>query len=93
MNTISHSETKLDIPTDLVVFSADLKYGDQGDSVKDLQQYLVYEGSYNEALVTGYFGNLTKKAVVKFQSKYAIDPVSGYVGYKTRHRMQQLTGL
>jgi len=93
LNTISHSETKLDIPTDFVVFETDLKRGDQGEAVKDLQQYLIYEGSYTEAIVSGYFGGYTHNAVKTFQAKYGVSPVSGFVGYKTRHRMQQLTGL
>ena len=88
LNTVSHSETKLDISQDYVVFATDLKKGDQGESVKDLQQYLIYEGSYQEAIVSGYFGNLTHGAVKAFQTKYNIDPVSGIVGPKTRHKMQ-----
>ncbi len=93
LTQLSRSETRLEIPEDVVVFSTDLKLGDQGEAVKDLQQYLIYEGSYVGALVTGYFGNYTKAAVQKFQKKYGIVPVSGFVGYKTRHRMQQLAGL
>ena len=83
----------MNIPTDYVVFDTNLKRGDEGDAVKDLQQYLIYEGSYIEAIMSGYFGNYTHAAVKKFQSKYGITPVSGFVGYKTRHKMQQLVGL
>ncbi len=93
LNTVSISETKLNIPTDYVVFNTDLKRGDQGDTVKYLQQYLIYEGSYIEAIMNGYFGNYTHAAVKKFQSKYGITPISGFVGFKTRHKMQQLVGL
>jgi peptidoglycan hydrolase-like protein with peptidoglycan-binding domain/phosphodiesterase/alkaline phosphatase D-like protein len=93
LNTVSHSETKLNIPMDVVVFETDLKRGDQGEAVKDLQQYLIYEGSYAEAIMSGYFGNYTHNAVKTFQAKYGISPVSGFVGYKTRHRMQQLSGM
>ncbi len=93
LNTVSHLETKLNIPVDVVVFSTDLKRGDQGETVKDLQQYLIYEGSYLEAIISGYFGGYTYGAVKTFQTKYGIKPISGYVGYKTRHRMQQLVGL
>ncbi len=93
LNTVSQAETRLSIPGDFVVFSTDMKFGDKGEAVKDLQEFLVYEGSYLESLVTGYFGSLTRNAVMKFQRKYSITPVSGYVGYKTRHRMQQLTGF
>lgn len=93
LNTVSHSETKLNIPMDVVVFNTDLKRGDRGEAVKDLQQYLIYEGSYVEAIMSGYFGNYTHNAVKTFQAKYGISPVSGFVGYKTRHRMQQLSGM
>ncbi len=93
LNTVSQSETRLNIPTDLVVFTTDLKFGDRGEAVKDLQQYLIYEGSYAEAIISGYFSTYTWKAVRAFQAKYTISPVSGYVGYKTRHKMQQLVGL
>lgn len=93
LNIVSQAETRLEIPGDFTIFAKDLKYGDEGEAVKLLQEYLVYEGSYVEALVTGLFGNLTRGAVMKFQKKYDITPVSGYVGYKTRHRMQQLSGF
>ncbi len=93
LNTVSHSETKLNIPMDVVVFETDLKRGDQGEAVKDLQQYLIYEGSYAEAIMSGYFGGYTHNAVKTFQAKYGVSPVSGFVGYKTRHRMQQLSGM
>lgn len=70
-----------------------MKFGDRGEAIKDLQEFLVYEGSYAEALISGYFGSLTRNAVLKFQREYNVTPVSEYVGYKTRHRMQQLTGF
>ncbi len=93
LNIVSQAETRLQVPGDFVVFSTDMKLGDRGEAIKDLQEFLVYEGSYVESLISGYFGNLTRNAVIKFQKKYLITPVSGYVGYKTRHRMQQLTGF
>ena len=93
LNIVSQAETRLEIPGDFIVFAKDMKFGDEGEAVKALQEYLVHEGSYPEALITGLFGKLTRNAVMKFQKKYNITPVSGYVGYKTRHRMQQLTGL
>ena len=93
LNSITLHEKKLEVTGDIALFDTDLKLGNQGEIVKDLQEFLVYEGSYPEAKISGYFGSLTKNAVMKFQKKYNIDPVSGYVGYKTRHRMQQLVGL
>ena len=93
LHSITTTEKQLVVTGDLALFDTDLRLGMRGEVVKDLQEFLVYEGSYAEAKVSGYFGTLTKNAVMKFQKKYAIDPVSGYVGYKTRHRMQQLVGL
>ena len=93
LHSISANEKRLEVIGDLALFDNDLKLGNQGELVKDLQEFLAYEGSYPEAKVSGYFGPLTRGAVVKFQKKYNIQPVSGFVGYKTRHRMQQLTGL
>ena len=93
LNSIAHNEKHLSMPGNFVMFSADIKIGDQSDAVKNLQEFLTHEGSYPEAQISGKFGSLTKKAVMTFQKKYNIVPVSGYVGYKTRHRMQQLMGL
>jgi len=93
LNIVSRSLTKLSVPEDIVLFENDLKYGDQGNEVWALQEYLIYEGSYKEALVTGYFGNYTKNAVSIFQKKYGVQPVSGFFGPKTRHRLREITGL
>jgi peptidoglycan hydrolase-like protein with peptidoglycan-binding domain len=93
LNTVSHSETKLNVPRIHAVFETNLKRGDESEAVKDLQQYLAYEGSYAGGIISGYFGKYTHTAVKTFQSKYGISPVSGFVGYKTRHKMQQLAGL
>jgi peptidoglycan hydrolase-like protein with peptidoglycan-binding domain len=93
LNAIAHNEKHLEMPGNLVMLSADIKMGNQSDAVKSLQEFLAHEGSYPEAQISGKFGSLTKKAVMTFQKKYNIVPVSGYVGYKTRHRMQQLMGL
>jgi peptidoglycan hydrolase-like protein with peptidoglycan-binding domain len=93
LNAISHNEKHLETTGSLVMLGADIKMGNQSDAVKSLQEFLAHEGSYPEAQITGKFGSLTKKAVMTFQKKYNIVPVSGFVGYKTRHRMQQLMGL
>ena len=74
-------------------FEKDLHYGDSGAEVEDLQQFLIYEGSYTEAIVSGYFGNYTRNAVIKFQKKYGVLPSIGFVGPRTRHQMELLTGL
>ncbi|HEY4496779.1 MAG TPA: fibronectin type III domain-containing protein [Candidatus Paceibacterota bacterium] len=75
--------------------SRNLRRGMSGTDVSLLQQTLVTEGVYPEALVTGYFGPLTHAAVVRFQEKYfseILTPVglnkgSGFVGPSTRAKL------
>ncbi len=93
LNTIASSENRLEVPQDYSVFTTNMKLGDQNDAVSALQTYLIYEGSLSNDNNNGVFGKSTKAAVKAFQKKYGITPVSGYVGYKTRHKMQQLAGL
>ena len=45
--------------------------GSQGNEVKELQKCLARDSEvYPEGEITGYFGEKTKKAVIKFQEKY-----------------------
>ena len=67
-----------------------LSIGSQGEDVRWLQDFLIKEGVYPEARITGYFGSLTRSAVVRFQQKYGIFPQIGYIGPKTRAKMQEL---
>ncbi len=58
-------------------------YGlNQNSDVKILQQFLK-DNNYYQGPVTGNFLSLTKKAVIDFQTKNNIIPISGYVGNKT----------
>ena len=61
------------------------------DMVKCLQQFLKSQGQdiYPEGYVTGYFGSLTKAAVIRFQKKYGI-PSTGFVGILTRTKINSL---
>ncbi len=55
------------------VLPAKIKIGYKGDDVKIVQQYLATDSSiYPEGLATGYYGNLTKKALEKFQEKHGL---------------------
>ena len=80
-------------------FTYGLALGDSGEAVRQLQIFLKAQGSsiYPEGLITGYFGPLTQKAVQRFQEKYGIakagDPGYGYVGPKTRAKINALQGL
>lgn len=75
-----------------------LTSGSSGEDVKLLQQILLKAGVYPEGLITGFFGNLTKQAVIRFQEKYAgeiLTPAglakgTGFVGSGTRKKLSQL---
>lgn len=80
-------------------FSKDLKVGDRGDEVKELQKCLAkFEDIYPQGEITGYFGNETKKAVMKFQEKFkeeilekeGIKQPTGKVGALTRKKLNEV---
>lgn len=79
-------------------FKKNLKLGSRGEDVSALQQFLVGEGVYPEAMVTGYFGPKTQTAVIRFQEKYKseiLTPVgftrgTGFVGAATRAKLNEL---
>jgi hypothetical protein len=59
-------------------------------SVKSLQECLIYEGLLGVGLNTGFFGTLTKNALIKFQIKYKISPALGYFGVITKAKLYLL---
>lgn len=61
-------------------FSQNLTVGSKGDDVTCLQNTLISAGHLAAGYNTGYFGNLTKAAVVKWQSSVGISPASGFFG-------------
>ena len=81
-------------------FGRNLKVGTRGDDVRLLQQLLLKEGVYPEGVVTGYFGALTKAAVIRFQEKYVsailvpagLTKGTGFVGASTRRKLEELAG-
>jgi peptidoglycan hydrolase-like protein with peptidoglycan-binding domain len=81
-------------------FPMNLSMGMKNDDVKCLQQLLEILGPkiYPEGLDTGYFGPLTKAAVIRFQNKFAdevltpwdIPEGTGFVGKTTRAKLNEL---
>ena len=75
-----------------------LSFGQKNSSVTCLQEFLRDHGVYPEGLVTGYFGNLTQAAVIRFQEKYTNEVLApfglfsgtGYVGTKTRAKINNI---
>lgn len=91
----------LEIPTDYR-FTVDLKYGQRNDNVRYLQLFLKAQGPeiYPEGIISGWFGPLTKKAVIHFQEKYAEDILApweltegtGFVGKTTGAKINEILG-
>ena len=83
-------------------FNDNLSFGMNADQVKCLQIALKEQGQdiYPEGLVTGYFGLLTKTAVIRFQEKYAdeclfswgLSSGTGFVGSTTQEKLNSLLG-
>lgn len=65
--------------------SALLKIGSRGDAVSEVQQELLERGYFNHS-VTGYYGTITKAAVIEFQKDNKI-LVDGIVGPQTREKL------
>jgi len=84
-----------------VLPETNLKLGSTGEAVTLLQTWLAKDQTvYPEGLITGYFGSLTKAAVIKFQEKYKADVLdpwnftfgTGIVGQTTRAKLSELFG-
>jgi peptidoglycan hydrolase-like protein with peptidoglycan-binding domain len=63
------------------VFTRTLRKGESGADVRTLQTWLTDIGDRVPA--TGYFGSMTKAAVVRFQTHMSLAPVTGVVGRLT----------
>jgi hypothetical protein len=76
--------------TQSFIFTKNLTFGAKGADVTELQQKLITQalGPAAQALAkvgaTGYFGPLTKSAVIEYQKAKHISPAVGYFGPLTR---------
>lgn len=70
--------------------AGDMDIGSSGSAVTTLQKYLIQAASgaaavrLSNAGATGYFGLITKAALVEYQVAVGISPPSGYYGATTR---------
>lgn len=73
-------------------FGTNMAQGQQSDEVKILQQALTITGDFPSSIApTGYYGNETAHAVLKFQNRSGITPpASTNVGPKTRAALNVL---
>lgn len=69
-------------------FTTDLSEGMQNDDVKRLQSKLRSEGFFNFPTDTGYFGSVTKSAVITYQTSKGL-PATGFVGPLTRAELNK----
>lgn len=67
----------------------DLVIGNSGDDVKKLQNILINLGYLSQGYDSGYFGPLTKNALMAYQVKFGISPAFGNFGPLTRASMFQ----
>lgn len=81
-------------------FNANLTVGSKGADVTNLQKVLnmsadtqvASSGAGSPGSETSTFGQLTKAAVVKFQTKNGITPAAGFVGPVTRAKLNSMSG-
>jgi len=92
--------SEMDRPKPKYKFERDLVFGMRNNDVAMLQECLKYEELFPiNVPSTGYYGNITAKAVYKFQVKYEVAPKEELdalkgrrVGPKTRAKLNQLFG-
>ncbi len=82
-----------------LTFTRYLGPGSQGADVALLQELLIKDGDYPQAIITGYYGSLTERAVELFQAKngivnYGTPYFTGYgaVGPRTREALNDEEG-
>jgi len=107
-NNISEGLTFVDVPNKIIQeakklpkqfsykFTKTIKHGERSKDVEALQLALKADGCYTY-VVTGYYGNVTREAVVKFQLKHKVASVAEIqslaglqVGPKTIAKLNQL---
>lgn len=72
------------------IIGSQLDFGERNNDVTSLQSFFADNVMiYPEGLVTGYFGGMTKGAVLRFQAQYGFDQV-GRVGPLTRDKINSL---
>ncbi|MDD3687039.1 MAG: peptidoglycan-binding protein [Bacteroidales bacterium] len=71
-------------------FNNYLYVGSIGEEVRQLQTVLRDLGYFKHPSITGYFGEVTKQAVIEFQQAKNLSPFPGWVGPGTRSALNNL---
>ena len=91
MTQEGQDDKKLVKKSEVYTFTSYLYLNDSGDEVLKLQQVLEDLGYFTySAGPTGYFGQVTKSAVIKFQKAKNLSPYPGWVGPGTRKALNEL---
>jgi peptidoglycan hydrolase-like protein with peptidoglycan-binding domain len=89
LNELYYYEEQLSSPSYLS-FSTELKFGDNGQEVRDLQTTLAKDSEiYPEGIINGEYGYLTRRAVERFQEKYNLEK-TGNIDVKTLSKINQV---
>ncbi len=71
-------------------FALVLRLGDSHSQIALIQQYLSLDKTvYPEGIVSGFFGNLTKAAITRFQAKYGLDQ-TGEIDEATLRKLNEI---
>lgn len=85
LGCVSVTTPSITVPSIKYNFSNFLNFGMRGTEIKQLQLRLQELGYLaKDVITTGYFGPLTKQAVIKLQLEHNLQPSAGYVGPGTR---------
>jgi len=87
--TSTATTTGLVLGESTFVFTINLRVGSRGVDVVELQKRLRAEGFFTYPTDTGYFGPVTKAAVIAYQKAHGIVPASGFVGPLTRAELNK----
>lgn len=77
-----------------------LRQGMRGPDITILQTFLKEKGFYPEGIISGYFGPMTRRAVIRFQERYRSEILTpsglsrgtGIVGPATRKKINEMSG-
>lgn len=94
VRTASITDVGVPVPTPPInkpIFNVDLSFGSNGPEVTKLQNRLKEFGFFpTNVASTGYFGNVTRAAVINFQKRFGINPAVGFFGQITRAKINSL---
>ncbi len=89
---MSQTTLKVEAGAQIANFMSDLSVGSKGEDVKALQKFLAANPNlYPEGLITGFFGQATARAVMRFQKENGLEQ-AGRVGPKTREALNKHFG-